>query len=164
MVFNMTKITIKQVKNYAGKSILLCGFVYNIQEQGSITFLVLRDITGTVQCIITKLNEKAFQEAKNLTLESSIKIKGLIKKEEKAPGGFEIDISSIELISKSESILPIPVYEKSGQTASNICHKYRFLDLRKPKNALVIKLSSAFDRYYREFLVKKGFLKYILQS
>ena len=155
----MTKIKIKELKKYIGQEIEIRGFVYNVREQGSIVFLIIRDISGTVQCVATKSNEEVFKKIKKITLESSIELKGIVKEENKVFQGFEVEIFSLNVISKCENALPIPVYEKSGQTTFGICLEHRFLDLRKPKNALIIKLSSAFDNYYREFLTKKGFLE-----
>ena len=154
------RIYIKDLKKHINEHVLLKGFVHTIRRQGSISFLVLRDISGTIQTVTLKSNKEAFEFVKNLKPESNIELQGNVKAFEKAPGGAEIDVDKLKMISPSEAELPISVYEKgNAEPSSNTRHQFRFLDLRKPKNALMMKLSATFDRYYREFLVDQDFME-----
>ena len=154
------RVFIRELNKHVGKNVLLKGFVHAIRRQGSISFVVLRDITGTTQTVTLKSNKEAFDFIKTLTPESSVEIKGVVKAFEKAPNGIEVNVSEATMISPSATDLPIPVYEKgTNETSTVIRHQQRFLDLRKPKNALIMKLSSEFDRYYREFLLQQGFFE-----
>ncbi len=153
------RILIKELNQHVGEHVLLKGFVHAIRNKGSISFVVLRDLSGTAQTVTLKSNKEAFDFVKSLSLESSVEISGLVRTFEKAPNGIELDVEQTRMISPAEPQLPIPVYEKGSETTSNLRHQYRFLDLRKPKNALIMKLSSAFDRYYREYLFDQGFIE-----
>lgn len=154
------RILIKELNQHIGEHVLLKGFVHAIRRQGSISFMVLRDVSGTVQTVTLKSNKDAFDFIKTLTPESSVEITGLVKAFEKAPNGVELDVEKTSMISPSDPSLPVPVYEKGlGETSPNIRHQNRFLDLRKPKNALIMRLSGSFDRYYRDFLLSQDFIE-----
>jgi aspartyl-tRNA synthetase len=114
-----------------------------------------------VQTVVVKDNTAAFEIAKDLTSESNIRVVGTVKAEPKAKGGVEIEIDSIEVLAHADSELPLAVYEKNPETAATVPTRlqHRFLDLRRPENALIIKVQSAFDKYYREFLDNQGFLE-----
>lgn len=151
---------IKNLKKHIGEEVLIKGSIYALRAQSSVSFIVLRDITGTAQVVIVKNSTPdIFNLVKSLSLETAISVQGIVKAEDKAPNYVEIEASSISVISPSLPELPIPVYEKGSETTSNLRHQYRFLDIRKPKNALIMKLSGAFDRYYREFLTQQGFIE-----
>ena len=97
------------------KEITLKGFVQQIRKHGSITFIVLRTFKEVIQVVCTKEYEEAFELVKKLTLESVIEVKGCIKKEKQAPGGIELSLYSIRILSLADSTLAIPViYEKGG--------------------------------------------------
>jgi len=156
----LSRIYINQVPEHVGEQVLLKGYVHNLRIQGSVSFLILRDISGTIQNVIVKSNAQAFEFVKSLSLESSVEIIGLAKKDPTREGRFEVEVETINLLAMSEAELPLAVFDKNEVEASaNIRHQYRFLDLRKPKNMLAMKLSSAFDRYYREFLFNQGFVE-----
>ncbi len=155
-----SRIYISQVPEHIGEKVLLKGFVHNLRIQGSVSFLILRDISGTIQNVIVKSNAEAFTFVKGLSLESSVEIIGLAKKDPTREGRYEVEVETIRLLAASESELPLAVFDKNETEAStNIRHQYRFMDLRKPKNSLIMKLSGAFDRYYREFLFNQGFIE-----
>lgn len=156
----LSRIYINQIKEHIGETVLLKGFVHNLRIQGSVSFLILRDITGTIQNVIVKSNAEAFNFVKTLTLESSVEIIGMAKKDPTREGRYEVEVETIKLLAASEAELPLAVFDKNeAETSTNVRHQNRFLDLRKPKNALIMKLSSAFDRYYREFLFNEGFVE-----
>jgi aspartyl/asparaginyl-tRNA synthetase len=73
------RIHIKDLPKMVGETVTIAGFVQNIRNQGSIKFLIIRDITGTVQCVVLKSSTEAFALAGELSLESVVKITGLAK-------------------------------------------------------------------------------------
>ena len=156
----LSRIYINQIPEHIGEQIMIKGFVHNLRIQGSVSFLMLRDVTGIIQNVIVKSNAEAFNFVKSLSLESSVEIIGLAKKDPTREGRFEVEVETIKLLALSEPELPLAVFDKNEvETSTNIRHQYRFLDIRKPKNMLIMKLSSAFDRYYREFLFNQGFVE-----
>ena len=77
----MERAQIKQIKEKVGQQIKIAGFVEIIRDQGSIKFLIVRDITGTIQVVVTKKNKKASEISSSLSLESVVEIIGSVKEE-----------------------------------------------------------------------------------
>lgn len=136
-----------------GKEITLRGWVHRKRESGSIVFVILRDVTGTVQVAIKKdgVDEKSWKAATDSTIESSIKLSGLVKEDKRAPTGYEIEAKKFENIHVSE---PFPITEY--QSTELLLDK-RHLWLRSIKMINVMRARSYIFRYAREFLDKRGF-------
>ncbi len=141
------------------QKVLLKGWVFEIRELGKMRFLLLRDASGIVQCVL-KQGSKGFNE--ELTLESVVSIKGKVKKAnvraELARHDVEIDISELKVLSKAEE-LPIQVNEKTITTGLDKRLDYRSLDIRKPKIKAIFKIQSTIINAFREFFYKEGFIE-----
>lgn len=156
----MERTYIKDVKKNIGKKISLSGFAQTLRKQGGIAFLILRDITGTIQTVVLKSNIEAFNTVQDLSTESVVTIEGESKENTQAPNGVEVMIDSIEVLSKAEPELPIPVDEKGDSEANlDIRLDWRYLDLRKEKNALIFKVWTLMDQVYTDFFTNKGYIQ-----
>lgn len=157
----MQRIHIGEIKSHTGSNIQIAGFVQIIRDQGNIKFLMIRDITGVVQVVVLKKNKEAFEIAKNLTQESVVKIVGLAKEEKQAPGGFELEAESIEVLSLANPELPIPIVEKGeqGETDQSIRLDWRWIDLRKPQNTLIFKVWTVLESAFREYWVNNNYIE-----
>lgn len=142
-----------------GEDVKVYGWVHAIRDQGSIKFIILRDISGTIQNVITKSAEQAFETAGNLHLESVIEITGLIKEEKQAPDGIEIEVKSINVLSEADSELPIPVVEKAGETDQQLRLDWRWIDLRKPENALIFKVWTEMEQGFRNYWINNDYIE-----
>src|SRR5215510_3094726 len=91
--------TIAQIARHDGQTVTLAGWVAHKTEKGKLVFIRLRDGTGTIQCVVFKKNvpEAVFAAAQSLTQESSCRITGTVRADERAPGGYELDVSSIDV-------------------------------------------------------------------
>lgn len=143
-----------------GQKVLLKGWVFEIRELGKMKFLLLRDASGIVQCVL-KQGSKGFNE--ELTLESVVSIKGKVKNakltnKELTLKDIEIDISELKVLSKAEE-LPIQVNEKTITTGLDKRLDYRSLDIRKPKIKAIFKIQSTIINAFREFFYKEGFIE-----
>jgi aspartyl-tRNA synthetase len=145
---------IGSVKEKVGQKVELAGFAEVIRNQGGIVFVTLRDISGSIQVVISKslMPDK-------LSTESVIKAFGIVKEETQAPGGIEIEAEKIEVLSLAKSPLPIPVVEKSGQTDQAIRLDWRFLDLRKSQNALIFKIWTTMEKAFRDYCISSGYIE-----
>ena len=94
-------------------------FCRNYRKQGGIIFLVVRDITGTIQTVVIKGNTENFEKVANLSLESVVSVIGEAKENSQAPNGIEVFIESVEVLSVAQPELPIPVNEK-GEGETNL--------------------------------------------
>ncbi len=156
----MTRTYINELKDHLGKQVNIKGFAQTIRKQGGIIFLVVRDITGTIQTVVIKGNAENFQKVADLSLESVISVIGEAKENAQAPGGLEIFIESVEVLSIAEPELPIPVNEKGeGETNLDTRLDWRYLDLRKEENALIFKVWTLMDQVFINFFTGRGFIQ-----
>ena len=151
---------IKLIKEKIGQEITIAGFVQTVRDQGGIKFIMLRDVTGIVQIVILKSEKEVFDFVKELTLESVVKIIGKVKEEKQAPEGIEVQAFKIEVLSKAEPELPIPVIDKANEEV-DITKRldWRWLDLRKPEKTQIFKVWTEFERSVREHLLANGFIQ-----
>ena len=86
------KTTIAELKDFEGKEVVLSGWVYNLRSIGKIWFLILRDGTGLVQCVVVKADtkESIFNLENELTQESSVTVTGTVRAEPRSVGGYEL--------------------------------------------------------------------------
>jgi nondiscriminating aspartyl-tRNA synthetase len=147
-----------------GKEVLLEGWVYEIRDLAKLKFILLRDRTGIVQCVI---KGDLMKKVSEVSLESVIEIKGIVNeanvKADFAVKNFEIEVRDLKLINKAEN-LPIHVNEKTTTTEFSNRLDYRFLDVRKPKVHAIFKIQSAIMTAYREFMVKEGAMETVFPS
>src|SRR5579862_1637924 len=96
------RITIAEAAKHVGESVEIPGWLYNLRKSGKIVFPILRDGTGLMQCVAVKsqLPEELFEELKHLTQESSLIVRGRIRAEERAPGGYEMDVESAKVLQR----------------------------------------------------------------
>ena len=156
----MERVHISEIKKYVGQQVKIAGFVQTIRDQGSIKFLIVRDISGIIQTIITKANADVMTVADSLSLESVVEIIGLAKEEKQAPDGIEIAAENISVLSLASPELPIPVNEK-GQEETDIQKRldWRWLDLRKPEKSLIFKVWTLMEQSFREYWTQNGYIE-----
>src|SRR5512138_1205738 len=99
---DIPRITIADAARHVGEIVRIPGWLYNLRKSGKIVFPQLRDGTGIMQCVGVKaeLPEETFETLKHLTQESSLTLTGKIREEPRAPGGYEMDIQSVEVIQR----------------------------------------------------------------
>ena len=143
-----------------GKEVILRGWVHEIRDLGGIRFILLRDREGIAQLVLPKkkVSKEIFALSREIPRESVIEIKGVVKKEEKAPGGFEILPSELKIISKSASPLLLEVTEKVPAELDTRLDN-RFLDLRRPRVQAIFRVRHEIQRAVREFLTERGFIE-----
>ena len=106
---------VADAKGQAGKTVRLDAWAAVIRHQGKIVFLVLRDISGTMQAVA--FDKDLVKRLDELTPESVVSVTGSVKEAKQAPDGVEIAVESYEVLSTSHPELAIPVHEKAGETS-----------------------------------------------
>ena len=156
----MERTYIKDLKNVIGQTVNVSGFVQTIRNQGGIKFLVLRDVTGIVQCIVFKQATDVFEKVGGISTESVVAIKGLVKEQPQAPNGFEVEIKSIKILSIAEP-LPIPVVEEKGGNEVDVTTRfdYRWIDLRKSNQLKIFKVWTELEKGFRKFWDKNKYIQ-----
>jgi len=155
----MNKIMIKDLKNYYEQNIELQATIDNIRNLQWVQFIILKDSTGKVQMTIEKNeeNEKLVEIVNNLTIDSTLKIKGILKEAPKVKmGGMEIIPESIVVTSLSEEEKPFN-YNDLNNVNLDTRLDYRFIDLRNERNKMIFKVQSTLTRYLREYLYNNNF-------
>lgn len=153
----------KDLKEKVGEIVHVQGFVHALRVQSKIIFLILRDITGIAQVVITADTavKPLFDKAKDLSLESVVRIGGKVVEAGQAPGGVEIQIESLEILSLANPELPIPIITLKGgeETEAPVRLDYRWLDLRKPEKAKIFKVWTELERGFRKYWLENNFIQ-----
>jgi asparaginyl-tRNA synthetase len=98
-------VYIEDIAAHTGTTVTLRGWLHNRRSSGKIHFLTVRDGTGFIQCVMSKaaVGEEAFGRADHLAQESALTVTGAARADARAPGGFELDVSSFEIVSESQN-------------------------------------------------------------
>jgi asparaginyl-tRNA synthetase len=152
-----TRIRIEDAGRHPGEPVEIAGWLYNLRKSGKIVFPLLRDGTGTMQCVAVKANvdEALFESLKNLTQESSVILRGKIRAEQRAPGGYEMDVEGAEVVQRVPESDPYPITPKEHGTDFLMDHRH--LWLRSKRQHAVIRVRHEVIRAIREYLDSHGF-------
>lgn len=147
---------IKGIAHFDGKEIELKGWVANRRDSKGLVFINLRDGSGLIQCIAdqSKLTEDEFNCAGRLGLESSVEIKGLVVKDERQIGGFELQISALKVIQFTEDY---PIAKK--EHGIDFLMDKRHLWLRSQRQWAIMKIRNSITFAIHEFFQKEGFIQ-----
>jgi len=137
---------------YEDKSVAIRGWVYRKREGKQTIFLVVRDSTGVIQCTV-KADSPAWSEAEKITIESSLTIEGTVKKDQRAPGGYEVSAEKLSVIGLAD-VFPISK-DKSEEFLRDIRHLW----LRSRRMNLVMKVRADVLEFTREFFKDQGFVE-----
>ena len=150
------------MSHHYGEKVVVSGFVENIRNLQWVLFLVLNDGTGKVQVTIEKSdesNQELISIVNSLTLESTVKIVGILNENSKVKlNGMEIIPDTIEVTSRSDEELPFSYKDLTGVNFDTRLD-YRFIDLRNEKNSLIFKIQSSLVQYMREYLYQHDFME-----
>src|SRR5580698_9970699 len=151
------RITIDHAGQHAGETVEIAGWLYNLRRSGKICFPQVRDGTGIIQCVAVKsaLPEETFEKLKDLTQESSLIVRGKIRAEARAPGGFELDVESAEIMQRVPESDPYPITPK--EHGVNFLMDHRHLWLRSKRQHAVIKVRHEVIKGLRDYFDSNGF-------
>lgn len=161
----MSRILIQEAFKQVGQKAAFKGWVYNLRVLKGLIFVVLRDISGQIQLVISENDSKeAYEEAKKLNLESVVEVEGEIKekisKKEDAPKEYEVLVSDLKIISLAEEQLPIPVLHKVDNEADvELRFDWRFLDLRQPEKQMIFKVWTELEAGFREYFNQSKYVQ-----
>ena len=151
----MPETLISHIHEFEGREVSLSGWLFKKRSSGKLHFLVLRDGTGYMQAVASKkeLPEEASRLCDEVTLESSVTARGIVRKDERAPGGFELSLTDLRLIHLAE---PYPITPKEHGTAFLMDHRH--LWLRSSQQHAVLKIRSVLSFAIREFFQSREFV------
>ena len=151
------RITIAEAGQHVGETVQIAGWLYNLRRSGKIAFPILRDGYGLMQCVAVKsaLPEELFETIKNLTQESSIIVTGKIRAEQRAPGGYEMDVEALEVLQRVSETDPYPITPKEHGTDFLMDHRH--LWLRSQRQHAVLKVRHEIIKAIRDYFDSHGF-------
>ena len=151
------RITIADAGRHAGETVEIPGWLYNLRKSGKIAFPLLRDGTGVMQCVAVKsnLDEKLFETIKDLTQESSLIVRGKIRAEQRAPGGYEMDVEAAEIVQRVPESDPYPITPKEHGTDFLMDHRH--LWLRSKRQHAIIRVRHQVIKSIRDYFDSHGF-------
>src|ERR1700681_3827345 len=152
----MTTITIEQAGKYDGQEVTIRGWLYNIRESGKLVFPIFRDGTGIIQGVCSlKENPEAFEALRGLTQESSVIATGKIRAEKRAPGGYEMGVTKVQVLQKVSESTPFPIQLK--EHGVDFLLDQRHLWIRTPRQAAILRIRAEAIRAAREFMDGQGY-------
>ena len=149
-------ITIDQAGQHAGETVTIRGWLYNLRESGKLLFPIFRDGTGVIQGVVSlKEHPQAFESLKGLPQESSVVVTGKIQAEPRAPGGYEIHISAIEVVQRVSDSEPYPIQLK--EHGVDFLLDKRHLWIRTPRQAAILRIRAEAEHTARNYMNSQGY-------
>lgn len=150
------KTTIAKIGQFSNKEVTIGAWLANKRSSGKIAFLQLRDGTGFIQGVVVKadVGEELFQQAKSLTQESSLYVTGIVREDERAPSGYELTVTSFQLIQEADGY---PITPKNHGTEFLMDHRH--LWLRSKRQHAIMKIRNEIIRAIYEFFNENDFVK-----
>ncbi|MBZ0264242.1 asparagine--tRNA ligase [bacterium] len=151
----MERVRIENLGDHVGKEIEVAGWLYNSRSSGKITFLLVRDGSGVVQCVVFKpdVGEELFELAKSFTQETSLLVQGTVREDKRAPGGYELNVTN--LIKVGDSV-DYPISPKEHGTTFLMDHRH--LWLRSSRQHAILRIRHEIIHAIRDHFNNQGFI------
>ncbi len=143
----------KELREKTGSVAEFTGSVYKIRKMSGFSFVILRTARNLIQCILDT-GKNSYEE---LCENACVRVKGMVRKEERAHAGFEIDILEVEILSRPAAEPPVVINNKEVKASLETRLDYRPITLRNQKERAVFKIQEGFLNGAREFLRNQKF-------
>ncbi|HHF53318.1 MAG TPA: asparagine--tRNA ligase [candidate division WOR-3 bacterium] len=154
------KVYIEDLKKYIGEEVEIRGWVYNKRSSGKVRFVIVRDGTGFLQCVMVKSNltDEVFELYDELSLETSVIVNGKIREDRRAPGGVELEVQDLKIVGKSVNF-PIPKVREDNIPDVGVLLPLRHLWLRTRKQWALMRIRHTVEKAIHDFFDKNGFIR-----
>jgi asparaginyl-tRNA synthetase len=148
-------VTISDISKHEDKDVTIQGWLYNKRSSGKLRFLMIRDGTEIIQCVVFKgdVSEESFKQADEIQQESSCRITGMVRKDSRAPIGFEIQVKELKIIQIAQDY---PITKKEHGTDFLMDHRH--LWLRSSRQHAILRIRHEIIRAAREFFDLRDFI------
>ena len=149
--------SIAHVGNHVGQGVTIQGWLYNLRESGKLLFPIFRDGTGIIQGVVAKnaVSPEIFESVRGLTQESSVIVEGKVRADQRAPGGYELDVSHVQVIARVPESDPYPISLK--EHGVDFLMEHRHLWVRSPRQAAILRVRAEIIKAARDFFDDRGF-------
>jgi len=148
----MKRILASEAKEFTGNEVIIKGWLHRIRSMGKIAFLLVRDRSGIIQCVVDTRDI----EIKGLKLESVVELRGTAVKNESVKDGVEIQVHALNIISTAED-LPIEINKEALELNLDVLLNNRVLSMRNPKINAIFKIQAALAQGFSQYLTQQGF-------
>jgi len=150
--------TIAEIGKHEGQVVTIRGWLYNLRESGKLLFPIFRDGSGTIQGVVPKnaVAPEVFDTIKGLTQESSVIVEGKVRADKRAPGGFELDVSNVQVLQRVSENEPFPISLK--EHGVDFLMDNRHLWIRTPRQAAILRTRAEIIKAARDFFDDRGFV------
>jgi asparaginyl-tRNA synthetase len=150
-------VEIRNVSAHDGQEIILQGWLYNLRESGKLLFPLFRDGTGIIQGVVVKkaVPPEVFEAVRGLTQESSVRVTGKVRADQRAPGGFELDVVNVQVEQRIPPEAPYPITPKDHGVEFLMDHRH--LWLRSTRQRAILGVRHEIIKAVRDFFDNRGF-------
>jgi len=151
----MATIRIKELPQHVGEKVTINGWLYNKRTSGKLQFPIIRDGSGYLQCVVFKkeVTPETWDAADRATQESSVRVTGTVRAEERAPGGVELGVESFEILGFAQDY---PITPKEHGTA--FLMDLRHLWLRSKNQHAILRIRNEVEKSIRDFFYDRDFV------
>ena len=149
--------TIAEIGKRDGEQVTIRGWLYNLRASGKLLFPIFRDGSGVIQGVVAKnaVSPEVFDAVKGLTQESSVIVEGKVRSDQRAPGGYELDVSGVEVIQRVSDSSPYPISPK--EHGVEFLMEHRHLWVRSQRQAAILRVRAEIIKAARDFFDERGF-------
>jgi asparaginyl-tRNA synthetase len=149
--------TIREIGQHEGQTVTIRGWLYNLRTSGKLLFPQFRDGSGIIQGVVAKqqVSPELFEAIKSLTQESSVIVTGKVRADQRAPGGYEMDVTDAQVIQRVNPDDPYPITPKEHGT--DFLMEHRHLWLRSQRQAAILRVRAEIIKAARDFFDDRGF-------
>ncbi|HET6454907.1 MAG TPA: aspartate--tRNA(Asn) ligase [Armatimonadota bacterium] len=145
----MQRVLSGELARHSGENVAVQGWIHRIRDLGGIKFLLIRDLQGVVQCVLDK--------DVDVNNEDVVEVVGVVRQEDRAPGGVEIQASGVKIVTKAYPTLPLEPNQKKLTASLDLALDHRALSLRNPRVRAAMKIQAELMYAFREGLRREGF-------
>ena len=149
--------TIAEIGPHEGQTVTIQGWLYNLRESGKLLFPQFRDGSGVIQGVVPKsvVSPEVFEAVRGLTQESSVIVTGKVRADKRAPGGYELDVSDVQVLQRVSEADPYPISLK--EHGVEFLMEHRHLWVRTPRQAAILRVRAEIIKAARDFFDERGF-------
>jgi len=158
----MERVWIEDLGKFVGKEVEIRGWLFNKRSSGKVRFLIVRDGTGFLQVVMVKsdLPPETFALYDELTYEDAIIVRGVVKREKRAPGGYELLLTDLKIHSKSLDTYPIPKVRPENVPDVGKLFRFRHLWIRSRKQWSILRIRDEVERAIHDFFGSRKFVRF----
>ncbi len=149
----MKRIMVGELSSHINEKIKIQGWIHRIRKLKAITFVILRDRTGLIQCVI----DNKLMDISSIKLESVVSILGEVKESNNALNPFEVLVENFEILNEAIEELPIEINKEELEISLDTMLNNRILSLRHKQINSIFKIQNLIVQGFREFLINEGF-------